>query len=68
MLEWLLRLLTVFLKEGNLFAEGVCQEVGDGSGSVDIVVGIILLALRLTGFFARQEPHVDPYSSSGDTP
>ncbi len=43
----------VFLKERDLLTEGVGQQPGYDGGSVDVVVGVVLLTLGLGGFLAR---------------
>ena len=49
---------TILLQQWYLLAEGVGQSAGHLVGTIDTVVGVVLLAFGFAGFFARQEPHV----------
>ncbi len=49
----------VFLEERDLLTEGVGQQTGYDGGSVDVVVGVVLLTLGLAGLLAWEEPHVE---------
>ena len=53
-------LAAVALQHGYFLAERVGQQAGHLLCAIDVVVGVVLLALGLGGLCAGQEPHVEP--------
>ena len=52
-------LSAVGLEDWDFVAEGIGKEVCDDGSAIDVVVGVVLFALRFDGLFARKIPHME---------
>ena len=50
---------TIGLEQRDFLTEGIGQQLGHDLGTIDIVMGVVLLALRLGGLGTREEPHME---------